>query len=189
MKRYLLLTTSAAVLSTGFVTVGFAAGNELSDRVTADLQGQGYSYIEIEQSPTQFKVEAVRGSEMLEAIYDLGSGQRVSEETQPVEAEDMGMSGVEIGAAHDAAGDGGEDGTNDDADGTDDDNDGDDGEKDGTKDDRGGDEDGTNDDVDNEAGDEDGTAEEDDATNDDADYEDGDAGDDGDNDDDDGDDS
>ena len=174
MKRTLLLTTSLAVLGAGFATGAIAAVNELSDRVVADLQSQGYGYIEIEQSPAQLKVEAVRGNDTIEAIYDLASGQRVSEETQPAEAEDLAMSGVEIGAAHDGVGDGGEDGTNDDADGTDHDEDGD-----GTRDDRGGDEDGTSDDVDNEQGDEDGAGPEDDGTNNDTDYEDGDAGDDG----------
>ena len=179
MKRTLLLTTSLAVLGAGFATGAIAAVNELSDRVVADLQSQGYGYIEIEQSPAQLKVEAVRGNDTIEAIYDLASGQRVSEETQPAEAEDLAMSGVEIGAAHDGVGDGGEDGTNDDADGTDHDEDGDGADDDGTRDDRGGDEDGTSDDVDNEQGDEDGAGPEDDGTNNDTDYEDGDAGDDG----------
>lgn len=182
MKRTLLLSTTLAVVAASLATGALAAGNELADRVAADLQSQGYAYIEIEQSPTQLKVEAVRGTEMLEATYDLATGQLISEESQPAEDEDRAMNGVEVGAAHDGAGDGGEDGTNDDVDGTNDDDDGDNGNEDGTKDDRGGDEDGTDDDVDNEQGDEDGNGEEDDATNDDTDYEDGDAGDDGDDD-------
>ena len=57
----------AAVMIFG---AGAAAAQITTDGVIQDLSAQGYSRIEVANGPTQMKVEAIRGTEKLEVIYD-----------------------------------------------------------------------------------------------------------------------
>lgn len=75
MKIKLLMTVSALVLSS---TMAFAALS--TDSVVADLQAQGYSRIEVKTGPTQTKIEAIKGSDKLEVIYDTATGAELTRE-------------------------------------------------------------------------------------------------------------
>lgn len=121
MKRTLMMT--AAFLFAG--QMAFAALS--TDTVVSDLTGQGYTRIEIKTGPTQMKVEAIRGTEKLEIVYDIETGAVLSQETGEVYQGENTTPGVEIGTDDDDFVDGSDDG-NDSADGTDvnDDNSGDD---------------------------------------------------------------
>ena len=79
MKTKFLMTVSALVLSS---TMAFAALT--TETVVADLQGQGYTRVEVKTGPTQTKFEAIKGSEKLEVIYDNASGNVLKTETGTV---------------------------------------------------------------------------------------------------------
>ena len=130
MKRTLMMT--AAFLFAG--QMAFAALS--TDTVVSDLTGQGYTRIEIKTGPTQMKVEAIRGTEKLEIVYDIETGAVLSQETGEVYQGENTTPGVEIGTDDDDFVDGSDDG-NDSADGTDvnDDNSGDDNDNTGSDDD------------------------------------------------------
>ena len=130
MKRTLMMT--AAFLFAG--QMAFAALS--TDTVVSDLTGQGYTRIEIKTGPTQMKVEAIRGTEKLEIVYDIETGAVLSQETGEVYQGENTTPGVEIATDDDDFVDGSDDG-NDSADGTDvnDDNSGDDNDNNGSDDD------------------------------------------------------
>ena len=67
-----------------------------TDTVVTDLTALGYTRIEIKTGPTQMKVEAIRGTEKLEVIYDIDSGDILKQEIESVDAGDDIAPGVEI---------------------------------------------------------------------------------------------
>ena len=91
MKKTLLSTTAALVLGAG---IAFAQTS--SDQIIADLQAQGFTRVEITNGPTQIKVEAIRGTEKLEVIYDAATGTIIKQEMETVGAGDDTTPGVEI---------------------------------------------------------------------------------------------
>ena len=118
MKRTLLMT--AAFLFAG--QMAFAALS--TDTVVSDLTGLGYTRIEIKTGPTQMKVEAIRGTEKLEIIYDIETGAVLKQETGVVYQGENTTPGVEIATDDDDFVDGNDDGNDDAADANDnDDND------------------------------------------------------------------
>jgi hypothetical protein len=125
------------------------------DALVADLEAQGFEYIEVKQGPTQIKVEAIRGDQKVETVYDAASGEVLKQEVEHA-GDDAGRSGVSVRSRDDDFADDGGDGSR----GHDDDDD-DDGDDDrsgqGSDDDRsgpsGGDDGDHDDDRDNDHGD------------------------------------
>ena len=90
MKRTLMMTAA-------FIFGGHMAFAALTtDTVVTDLTALGYTRIEIKTGPTQMKVEAIRGTEKLEVIYDIESGDILKQEIETVDAGDDIAPGVEI---------------------------------------------------------------------------------------------
>lgn len=89
MTRRLILT--AALLFAGNAAMAFT-----TESVVNDLTGQGYTRIEVRNGLTQTKVEAIRGTEKLEVVYDRASGAVLKSETERVEADDDTTPGISI---------------------------------------------------------------------------------------------
>ncbi len=90
MKR--LMMTTAAVMFAG--TMAFAAIT--SDSVISDLQAQGYTRVEVKVGPTQMKVEAIKGTEKVELIYDTATGTVLKREAGTVGAFENTAPGVQV---------------------------------------------------------------------------------------------
>jgi phosphopantothenoylcysteine synthetase/decarboxylase len=75
MKRTLLLTTATTLL---FGTAAMAAVTVES--VVSAFQADGYENIEVKEGPTQIKVEASRGADKIEIVYDKASGDILDQE-------------------------------------------------------------------------------------------------------------
>lgn len=105
------LLASAAV--TGLAATP-ALSQSLRDQLIAGYQTQGYDFIEVKTGPTQIKIEATRGNQTLEVIYDASTGEILSQEVGRAEAEDQGRTGVELDTRNeDFLGDGGGDDADD----------------------------------------------------------------------------
>lgn len=111
-----------------FVDVGsFTPTDSAFNReLVAELQAEGYDFIEIKNGPTQIKVEAIRGTEKLEMIFDRETGELLKREIGRAGADDMGRSGIEIDTRKDDFLDDDEDDEDDDRSGGRDDDDEDD---------------------------------------------------------------
>lgn len=140
MFRTLLATTAALSLLAGAAWAQ-SVGQSVTDQVVSGLQAQGFTRIEVKEGPTQIKVEAIQGTTKVEYVYDIRTGDVLSQETERVDGDDDTRPGVEIDQededfvrAEGAVLDGDDDSGRDD-DGEDDDRDSDD------SDDRGGDDD------------------------------------------------
>lgn len=83
-------------LTLGFVLAGHMAFALTSDEVIADLQAQGFTRVEVKVGPTQIKVEAIRGTDKVETIYDSGSGMVLKTETGSVESGENTAPGVSV---------------------------------------------------------------------------------------------
>lgn len=81
-----------------FIDVGplFATDSAFNQKVVEDLQAQGYDFIEIKNGLTQIKVEAIRGTEKLEIVYDRETGEVLKREVQRAASGEVGRSGIEI---------------------------------------------------------------------------------------------
>ncbi len=80
-------------------TAAFATAtlaNPLENGLISDLQSQGYDFIEVKNAPGQIKVEAIRGTEELEMIFDRQSGQLLKREVNRADARDVGRVGIEF---------------------------------------------------------------------------------------------
>lgn len=95
MKRIVL----AAVMTCA--GLGMAAAQSMNDQIISDLQSKGYEYIEIKNGPTQTKVEAIRGTDKLEVVYDNASGSIIKQEREAAEQGEVGQSGVDISTRDD----------------------------------------------------------------------------------------
>ena len=135
-----------------------------TDTVVTDLTALGYTRIEIKTGPTQMKVEAIRGTEKLEVIYDIESGDILKQEIESVDAGDDIAPGVEISTDDEDFVDGDDDDQDEDEDEDEDkdedededgDDDGDDEDDDSDSDDDSDDEDEGDDDSDDDSDDED----------------------------------
>ena len=140
MKRTLMMTAA-------FIFGGHMAFAALTtDTVVTDLTALGYTRIEIKTGPTQMKVEAIRGTEKLEVIYDIESGDILKQEIESVDAGDDIAPGVEISTDDEDFVDGDDDDQDEDEDEDEDKDAVEDGDDDG--DDDSGDEDDDSDDED-----------------------------------------
>ena len=91
MKLKLLSTTAAIAIA---ASAAFAQSS--TDQIVSQLQGQGFTRIEIKQGPTQIKVEAVRGDTKVEYIYDSSTGDLIKSEVERVGSDDDISPGIEI---------------------------------------------------------------------------------------------
>jgi len=85
-----------ALLALGIAFSANAALALTAEEIVTDLQGQGYTRVEVKVGATQIKVEAIRGTEKFEAVYDIASGQPLKTETETVDGSDDTSPGVEI---------------------------------------------------------------------------------------------
>jgi hypothetical protein len=90
MKRTLMMT--AALIFAG--SMSFAAIN--TDTIATDLQAQGYTRVEIKKGISQIKVEAIRGTEKLEVIYDIETGAILKQEVETVRPGENTAPGVSV---------------------------------------------------------------------------------------------
>lgn len=93
------MTLKATMLTIGLVLAAQGALALTATEVASDLQGQGYTRVEIRVGPTQIKAEAVRGTEKVEIIYDAATGAVLKSESEPASSRDMRSSGVSVGAS------------------------------------------------------------------------------------------
>ena len=91
MKRTFLALALGAMIASGGAAMALT-----SDQVVADLQTAGYSRVAVRVGPTQMKVEAIRGTEKLEVIYDRTSGAVLKTETKTASGRDASRSGVSV---------------------------------------------------------------------------------------------
>lgn len=89
MKRIVL----AAAFSLGG---GAALAAVDTEALVADLQQQGYSWIEVKRGPTQVEVEAVRGTTKIETVYDIATGAVLDHESERASTREQARTGVEF---------------------------------------------------------------------------------------------
>ena len=73
-----------------------ANAQSFNDQIIGNLTDLGYTRIEIDTGITQTKVEAIRGTQKLEVVYDRATGSILKEEREAVEASDDTAPGIEI---------------------------------------------------------------------------------------------
>jgi phosphosulfolactate synthase (CoM biosynthesis protein A) len=73
-----------------------STGSTDADEIVRDLQSQGFTRIEVKNGTTQTKIEAIRGSEKVETVYDRATGAVIEREIERVDGDDDTRPGVEI---------------------------------------------------------------------------------------------
>lgn len=91
MKRFAMIATLMLASS-----VTAARAEPIADQVVQALTDQGYTRIEIKNRAGQIKVEAIRGANQLEVVYDAQTGAILSQESHPVRAGDDTTPGVSV---------------------------------------------------------------------------------------------
>lgn len=87
---------TAAVLLLASTSLSQAAWS--SQQVIDDYRAQGFTRVEVKLSATQAKVEAIKGTEKVEVIYDLATGAILKKETGTVRVGETTASGTFIRA-------------------------------------------------------------------------------------------
>ena len=160
-----------AVFAAAMVVAGsMAFGAVTSDALISQYQAAGYTRIEIKRGPTQIKVEAIKGTEKLEVIYDIATGTILKRELATLDNAPI-RTGVQVQDRDRDFIRSGDDDDDDDGHGGDDDDDGHDDDDDGHDDDDG---DGDDDDDDDDGDDSDDDGDDSDDDGDDGDDDDGD---------------
>ena len=90
MKKTLISAVVATFAST------MAMAQSATDQIINDLTNQGFQRIEIDHGIGQIKVEAIRGTQKLEVVYDRATGNILKEEVERVRAGEETRPGVEI---------------------------------------------------------------------------------------------
>ena len=67
-----------------------------TEQLVADLQAEGYTWIEVKRGPTQIKIEAVRGTSKTETIIDAETGAILRSETEDANAAEQARIGVKV---------------------------------------------------------------------------------------------
>ncbi|MCU0816956.1 MAG: PepSY domain-containing protein, partial [Cypionkella sp.] len=93
MKMITKLKLGAASL---MLSGGMAYAAVTAESIVADLQAQGYTWIEVKRGPTQIKVEAVKGNTKVETVIDSATGTVLEREVERADADDVGRTGVEV---------------------------------------------------------------------------------------------
>ena len=139
LKTKLMMFTAAMALSS---TMAFAAVT--SNDILTSYQADAYTFIEVKESPTQIKVEAIKDGIKVEVIYDKETGAVIQRESYNVSGAEASRTGAfvrQVGEDFDDDGidgidDDGIDGSDDDSiDGSDDDDNGSDDDDNGSDDD------------------------------------------------------
>ena len=129
-------TTTVPIATAFAIWVGAAHADTFNDSIVQNLTDLGYEFIEIKNGPTQVKVEAIRGAEKLEVIYDRTTGKILKQERESALGDDdYGRSGLQIDTRRDDFLDDDEDDDDEDDDEDDDDDESDDDEDDDDEDD------------------------------------------------------
>lgn len=131
MKRKLRALGLVALLVTTSAQIASAL---TTDDVIAAFEADGFTRIEVKQGPTQIKVEAIRGTEKVETIYDAETGEVLKSEVETVGPNENVTPGISIRNRDKDFVDVGEDDDDDD----DDEDDNDDDDDDDDDDDHGG---------------------------------------------------
>ncbi len=85
------------MMAAGFgIWGGMALAAVNTDALVADLQQQGYSWIEVKRGPTQIEVEAVRGTEKIETVYDIATGEILDHEIDRASRREQNRTGVKV---------------------------------------------------------------------------------------------
>lgn len=82
----------AALGVTGQMAAAAVTTGELVEQYRTD----GYSWIEVTQGRTQIEVEAVRGTERIEVVYDAETGAVLETETERATVREQERSGIEV---------------------------------------------------------------------------------------------
>ena len=90
MQKTLTLATAFSLWGAAVNADGF------TDAVLAKFQDRDFDYIEIKEGLTQVKVEAIRGNQKLEVIYDRATGTILKQEQERADADEIGRSGIEF---------------------------------------------------------------------------------------------
>jgi phosphopantothenoylcysteine synthetase/decarboxylase len=90
MRTRLILTAAAAAF---YATIASAAIT--TDQLVSEFQAQGYTFIEVTKGLSQYKVEAVKGTEKIEVIYDAETGAILKSEMEAA-GDDAGRTGVQV---------------------------------------------------------------------------------------------
>ncbi len=85
-----------ALVSSVVLSSGMAAAQVDTTALVNDLQAQGYSRVEVRTGPSQVKVEAIRGTEKVETIYDSATGSVLKSETGTVGVFEKSAPGVSV---------------------------------------------------------------------------------------------
>ncbi len=88
----LFATTATFVLLSTGLSLAAVDTNALID----SLQSQGYTRIEVKNGLSQVKIEAIRGTEKVEVVYDKETGAVLKSETETVQPGDDVAAGVSI---------------------------------------------------------------------------------------------
>ena len=83
MKK--ILSTTAIVL---LGTAAFAQSSDFETRITAELEAQGYTIVDVETEGGELVVEATRAGVEFEFTYDSASEELLSTEEEAVDADD-----------------------------------------------------------------------------------------------------
>lgn len=87
---------TVAVMAFGLMIWGPMAQALTPNEVISSLQADGYNRVEVKVGPTQMKVEAIRGQQKLELVYDRSTGALLKREVEAVEAGDSVAPGVSV---------------------------------------------------------------------------------------------
>ena len=158
MKRIFLIAALFAMPALS------AQAQVTADQLATAYQSDGYSRIEVTRGLDQIKVEAIKGEQKIEVIYDAASGDILKSETSTVGANDNTRPGVKLrnknrnfvkdgdnngsddnGSNDDSDDNGSDDNGSDDNDGHDDNGSDDNGSDDNGSDDNGSDDNGSDD--------------------------------------------
>lgn len=88
MRKTLTLATAFALSSAA------VQADQFTDAVLAKFQARDFDFIEIKEGRTQLKVEAIRGTQKLEVIYDRATGAILKQEQERADADEIGRVGV-----------------------------------------------------------------------------------------------
>ncbi|MGR3813304.1 MAG: PepSY domain-containing protein [Cognatishimia activa] len=83
MKK--ILSTTAIVF---LGTAAFAQSTDFEARITADLEGQGYTVVDVETEGGEVIVEATRDGTEFEFTYDAATEALLGTEEEPVDADE-----------------------------------------------------------------------------------------------------
>ena len=83
-------------LGAGVVSTNLPDRYTDTDQLVSDLQAQGFTRIEVKNGLTQTKVEAIRGTEKVETVFDRATGAVIEQEIERVDSDDDTAPGVSI---------------------------------------------------------------------------------------------